>query len=61
MFKIRHDMKYLREATKMLDPQAGAELEDAANQSWTSGRKLIDMSKTGKMKLARNCDLVMIL
>ena len=63
VFKIRHDMKCLREATNMLDTQAGAELEDAANQSWTSGQNLIDMAmgRTGQMKLARNRDLVMII
>ena len=61
VFKIRHDMKYLCEATKMFGPQAGAELEDAANQSWTSGQKLIDMGRTGQMKLARNRDPVNLL
>jgi hypothetical protein len=61
VFKIRHDMKYLREATKMLDPQAGSELEEAASQSWTSGQNLIDMGRTGQMKLARNRDPVMII
>ena len=61
VFKLRHDMKYLREATKMLDPAAGSELEDAAHQSWTSGQQLIDMGRTGQMKLARNRDPVMII
>ena len=61
VFKLRHDMKYLREATKMYDPAAGSELEDAAHQSWTSGQQLIDMGRTGQMKLARNRDPVMII
>ena len=45
----------------MLDPQAGAELEDATNRSWTSGQKLIDMGRTDQIKLARNRDPVMII
>ena len=61
VFKIRHDMKYLRDATKMLDPQAGAELEEAAQQSWSSGQLLLDMGRRGQMKLARNRDPVMII
>ena len=61
VYKMRHDMKYVRDASKMFDPAAGADLEEAATQSWNSGQALIDMGRTGQMKLARNRDPVMII